>query len=59
VSFKEGQIIYFQGRWACRVVKDHGDSVFYIPLEGYATGQAGKEFSAASSLFKKKREHAA
>lgn len=55
-TFRPGQIVYSQGWWACRVVEDHGETVSYVPLEGYAPDQKGQTFTADKALFTEARE---
>ena len=56
MTYKKGQIVYCQGIWKCRVVRDYGSSIDYIPLEGYAPDQKGQTFAAEKSLFNPRKK---
>jgi len=51
-KYKRGQTVYCQGIWKCKVVKDYGISIDYIPLEG----DNKKIHSALKNIFKKLKD---
>ena len=56
IKWHKGEIVYSQGIWKCRVVKDYGKSIDYIALEGYHPSYNGKVLSATKSLFTENRQ---
>lgn len=55
MKFKKNQIVYCQGEWKCKVVKDFGKGISYIALEGFEDGYKGTELHASKFLFTTKR----
>lgn len=56
-TFQPNQIVYCQGRYACRVVADRGASIDFVALEGYGSEHhKDKQWSAAKDLFTTARE---
>ena len=44
---KPGEIVYFQGRYKCRVVKEHETTVDYVALEGHESSYDGRVLTVA------------
>lgn len=57
-KYTKGQIVFFQGRWRCRVIADNGASVAYVALEGVPPGYADETLNAAKDLFSANRNTA-
>ena len=52
-TFKKNQIVYCQGRWKCKVIRDWGNgTISYRALEGFESSYKGQTLSASKSLFK-------
>jgi hypothetical protein len=54
--WRVGQIVYCQGQWACRVVKDFGDRVDYVALEGHSSTYLGNTLTASKDLFSETKD---
>ncbi|RJQ39534.1 MAG: hypothetical protein C4555_03235 [Dehalococcoidia bacterium] len=56
-TYKPDQILYGQGQWKVRVVKDLGGSIEYLPLDKWSVPESewGKTLVAAKELFKEKK----